>query len=72
MIYKVNENKANTKSEVKRQCRAVVFGLLTSAAKAEVKGPRSQSNNYSLAFHLKDIRGGNVYVVGEKRPNITQ
>ena len=30
----IDMNKTNTKSEVKRQCRAMVFGLLASPAKA--------------------------------------
>ena len=62
----IDVRKANSMSEVKRQCRAVVFGLLTSPAKVRVKALKSQSYNPSLALPLKDIRGGNNYVVGLK------
>ncbi|ETI61985.1 hypothetical protein D104_03425 [Marinomonas profundimaris] len=62
----IDMNKTNTKSEVKRQCRAVVFGLLASPAEIRIKALKSQSNNPSLALPLKDIRGGNNYVVGLK------
>ncbi|ETI61986.1 hypothetical protein D104_03430 [Marinomonas profundimaris] len=39
----IDMNKTNTKSEVKRQCRAVVFGLLTSPAKVGIKAPPTKN-----------------------------